>query len=107
GRHLPRRGVRRRTARPGTVPGAHAATVPDPAAAGRARGRRVLAGPHGSLLGRVQGPQERLRRRLTGRLPSLRAAAQVDAMSERPPPAEPKPAATILLLRDQPQFEVL
>lgn len=28
-------------------------------------------------------------------------------MSERPAPAEPRPAATILLLRDQPQFEVL
>lgn len=28
-------------------------------------------------------------------------------MSETPPPAETKPAATILLLRDEPQFEVL
>jgi 8-oxo-dGTP pyrophosphatase MutT (NUDIX family) len=28
-------------------------------------------------------------------------------MSETPQPAEPKPAATILLLRDEPQFEVL
>src|SRR5690349_2618492 len=28
-------------------------------------------------------------------------------MSEKPQPAEPRPAATILLLRDQPQFEVL
>jgi 8-oxo-dGTP pyrophosphatase MutT (NUDIX family) len=28
-------------------------------------------------------------------------------MSEKPPPAEPRPAATILLLRDAPEFQVL
>ena len=28
-------------------------------------------------------------------------------MTERPPPAEPRPAATILLLRDAPEFQVL